>query len=334
MRQDRGTKEDLFGPVMTNDEHSRGFSVISRSNSTPTRRSLQSFRTSRGIPYSYTERRASVSLVSPFKSPSLSFSPQAELLFSSRSQRSLNGRKTEFSSSFERFLKNNSFDSGDSTRKRRGSRASDCILLDMECKEDYQEEEEGLEDFMKFIGAQQELKMFQRTTTKFMIQNKENYEPTRQPLSHFRHLQESHNVLSESMSFSEPKEPLNSYGLKEENEFLGHQVFYDHPRCTLDQVQHTTISPLKNRKTPPLPPPIMPQCKNNSSIDDDDSLVFRMSELGGYEDHSVCHHSKHETKQKARQNGSLSFSNNSVFNKKTNEQQGTLLTYPLFYYQP
>ncbi|GAA5801879.1 hypothetical protein HPULCUR_007336 [Helicostylum pulchrum] len=153
----------------------------SSSSSSSSRSRVQSFRsTASRSPYPTAststttsfERRTSAPLVQPFKSPSLSSSPQKETMYpSSRSQTPEKvlrpesgsfGRKIEFSSSFEKF-KNLSGSLNNRTSyapdlARRGSRTSDHSSIYLESEE----EEEDLEDFMKFIGTRQELKLFKQ----------------------------------------------------------------------------------------------------------------------------------------------------------------------------
>jgi hypothetical protein len=168
-------------------------------------------------------------------------------------------------------------------------------------------------------------------------------------LSHFRNIQETNNILSDSMSFSQhqlskqpsttieqPQQssyesspsltnkglnlPTNSTPLHNTEsvaihptamppchrrhsscqtfhsrsiETLNDDEFFSYPRgqphyqltARLSE-DIVTLSPLKNRQAPPPPPPKLPTRRTGSSgaIDDDDSLVFKMSELSGYED--------------------------------------------------
>ncbi|KAI8094204.1 autophagy-related protein 13-domain-containing protein [Thamnidium elegans] len=175
-------EENFFTPTMTKyrqETVSRPPTPIfpSSSSSSSSRSRIQSFRsTASRSPYPTAststttsfERRTSAPLVQPFKSPSLSSSPQKEPMYpSSRSQTPEKlrpesgsfGRKIEFSSSFEKFKNlSGSRNSYAPDLARRGSRTSDHSSIYLESEE----EEEDLEDFMKFIGTRQELKLFKQ----------------------------------------------------------------------------------------------------------------------------------------------------------------------------
>lgn len=321
------------------------------------------------------ERRISAPLVQPFKSPSLSSSPQAELMFtSSRSQTperqliiqqqrlvesgggssSSFGRKIEFSSSFEKFKSTNSSNTSlnraaslnmiatPDMMMRRWSRTSDHSSINLESEED----EEDLEDFMKFITARQELKLFekqQQQSTVFATPAPQQQQVMKdsedsKSLTHFRNIQEAHNILSDSMSFSihptQSKEPASSslestsssllnkglnlpaipsplhntesvpiikpsssspsFHRRHQSSTTGPQPpqqreeFFSYPRgqphqLTAHQAEIVAQSPLKNRQAPPPPPPPSAPVRRISAStglnDDDDSLVFKMSEL-------------------------------------------------------
>ncbi|GAA5815434.1 hypothetical protein MFLAVUS_008942 [Mucor flavus] len=179
-------EEDFFTPTMTKYRQETVSQppipiFPSSSSSSSSRSRVQSFRSAASrSPYPTAststttsfERRTSAPLVQPFKSPSLSSSPQKEPTYpsSSRSQTPEKlrpesgsfGRKIEFSSSFEKF-KNlsgslNNRISYAPDLARRGSRTSDHSSIYLESEE----EEEDLEDFMKFIGTRQELKLFKQ----------------------------------------------------------------------------------------------------------------------------------------------------------------------------
>ncbi|KAI8372422.1 hypothetical protein BD560DRAFT_489301 [Blakeslea trispora] len=285
------------------------------------------------------ERRTSISTISPFKSPSLSSWPQAEVMYSSRSQtlnrsiRSESSALLPFSSSFERLLKNHSPISSynvfnynmanDSANIRKWSRISDTGYSGLE------QDKKGLESFMKLINRTQELNMFQQKQSMF---EKENQAPTNSTLSHFRYLQESYTALSVSISLDqvsnkqavhppnkvdslvnrmhdrkhpiEPPSPLKT--IASSSSLLNHhcpssdsyEESVQHFKAktnrsntistdglTTEQVRVVTNSPLRNRKAPPVSPPKMPQYESGNVDDDDDSLVFEMSEICDEEDH-------------------------------------------------
>ncbi|KAI8642245.1 hypothetical protein BD408DRAFT_184913 [Parasitella parasitica] len=95
---------------------------------------------------------------------------------------------------------------------RRWSKTSDHSSINLESEED----QEDLEDFMRFITARQDLKLFQqqasqltfnpiaaRNTTIDASKYQEDHEDTMRPLSHFRNIQETHTILSASMTFNQ-----------------------------------------------------------------------------------------------------------------------------------
>ncbi|CEP10443.1 hypothetical protein [Parasitella parasitica] len=137
-----------------------------------------------------TNRRSSAPfVVSPFKSPFLSSSPQAESIFSgagsggstrqfsstvsSDKSRPVDsgsfGKKIEFSSSFDKYKSsptNRTADSPSSTSMmRRWSRASDHSSINTRAEhdddKDDNDDDDGLRDFVRFVGSNQELHLFQ-----------------------------------------------------------------------------------------------------------------------------------------------------------------------------
>ncbi|KAI8372655.1 hypothetical protein EDC96DRAFT_500118 [Choanephora cucurbitarum] len=335
---------DLDGFLLSTAEHGQRSSPVSlspsfSSNTALARKNRESprIRSNRS-----SERRVSISTISPFKSPSLSSWPQAEVMYSSRSQtlnrsiRSENGNKTEFSSSFERFLRNsspvssqNSFNyhmANDSANARRWSRMSDLGYSGFE------QDKKGLENFMKLINGTQELSMFRQ---KHSLLDKGHQVSTNSTLSHFRYLQESYTALSVSISLdhdsnNEPvyltnklskgslsnqtystesssplkatinfNSPANQYRPSSETHKDKPQLYAASERnrngmanhvsinrLTTEQVYVVANSPLKNRKAPPVSPPKIPHHESNHADDDnDDSLVFEMSEICDEENH-------------------------------------------------
>ncbi|KAG0760687.1 hypothetical protein G6F57_008229 [Rhizopus arrhizus] len=206
--------------------------VSSRSSSTTTSNSYnssmpQSLRGNNFINLS--ERRVSNPVISPFKSPSLSASPQPELTYSQTLER----------------------------------------------------EDDDLNEFMKFTGEKQELKLFQQHSSFHCTPKHPDAYPiqSKQSLSHFRDVQEKHNSFS-----------LNTQNLQ------------DHLVCHITPVSqpiHLEIpSPVPTNKHNPselfkrqsagddiysylcYTANASPKSRENTAHDDDDSLLFRMSELG------------------------------------------------------
>ncbi|KAF7732269.1 autophagy protein 13 [Apophysomyces ossiformis] len=184
-----------------------------------------------------TPRRSSGSIVSPFKSPSLSSSPQADTILSgsrlhpSPSEKAKStgpdsgsfGRKIEFSSSFDKYKDRPSpsrMDSGGTSMTRRWSRTSDHSSIHF-----FSESEDAeLEEFMRFVRYNQDLKLFQSRVSITQLGESTNLSTTpseassimgasvltgggsiyrsKKALSHFQNLRETHASLSESMSSS------------------------------------------------------------------------------------------------------------------------------------
>ncbi|KAG2209257.1 hypothetical protein INT47_005549, partial [Mucor saturninus] len=160
---------------------------------------------------SSSSRRASVPyVVSPFKSPFLASSPQGESIFStarnytppSSSEKSRVadsgsfGRKIEFSSSFDKYKSSPTSRNVDASgmMMRRSSRASDHSLLFKD--NDY--DEDDLEDFVRFVGSNQELRLFQLSGSSESSVSSSKVGA----ISHFQNLRETHTSLSESLSSS------------------------------------------------------------------------------------------------------------------------------------
>ncbi|KAI8337706.1 autophagy-related protein 13-domain-containing protein [Chlamydoabsidia padenii] len=193
------------------------------------------------ISSSSVSRRTSIPAFSPFKSPSLSSSPQAENLMSgfkntpspekpkstggAESSSSSFGRKIEFSSSFDKYKGSPSrIDTGGTSMTRRWSRNSDHSSINIQSDMD----DADLKDFVKLVGAKQELKLFQGRTSSTASQLLEStHQPqsssptsessgsmgassygtgsiykSKKALSHFQNLRETHNTLSDSVTSS------------------------------------------------------------------------------------------------------------------------------------
>ncbi|KAI8075403.1 autophagy-related protein 13-domain-containing protein [Gilbertella persicaria] len=202
------TKADLTPSVSTS----------SRENRPPSLRQI-------GRSESPTGRRASAPfVVSPFKSPFLSSSPQADSIFGSsgaqlatqrqyaasptpseRSARPLDSgsfsRKIEFSSSFDKYKSSSpsrESPSSASMMMRRWSRTSDLSSIYFKAEDD-----DNLEDFVRLVGSNQELKLFQQRGNSDLLSSASDSETSSMmKLSHFQNLRETHNSLSESLSSS------------------------------------------------------------------------------------------------------------------------------------
>ncbi|CAO3639226.1 unnamed protein product [Mucor fragilis] len=361
-------------------------SASSRSNHYPMTSISSTTASSTHSNTSQLERRISAPLVSPFKSPSLSSSPQTELMFTSHHHSRSNtperstrpesgsfGRKPEFSSSFEKFFtKGNNTHSGSSNASasssihhhmqragssnnvaagdtmtgismtRRWSRTSDHSSINLGSEED----EEDLEEFMRLIAAKQDLKLFHQqisqpsftpaataaSDTSTAAHKQADKADAMKPLSHFRNIQETHTILSDSMILSQPQlkqqtqqqqadysyESLSSSSLTKGLNLpaipspLHATESAVHPTATATSntrsahpsdglfnrhsaAEVVTFSPLKNRQAPPPPPPpkmpvrqhrISSSGGSGGALDDDDSLVFKMSELSGYDENA------------------------------------------------
>ncbi|OBZ85789.1 Autophagy-related protein 13 [Choanephora cucurbitarum] len=177
-----------------------------------------------------TNRRSSAPfVVSPFKSPFLSSSPQAESIFSgagsggsttatiaaqrqygtsptsSERSRPLDSgsysRKIEFSSSFDKYKSpspSRESPSNASMMMRRWSRASDLSSVNFK----QEEEDTHLEDFVRLVGSNQDLRMFSKTNSDLLSSTSDSDTSSMMKLSHFQSLRETHNTLSESLSSS------------------------------------------------------------------------------------------------------------------------------------
>ncbi|CAO3642403.1 unnamed protein product [Mucor fragilis] len=202
---------------------------------------------------SASSRRASAPfVVSPFKSPFLSSSPQAESIFSGAgsggstrhyastvsSDRSRPvdsgsfGRKIEFSSSFDKYKSsptNRTTTAGDSpssaSMMRRWSRASDHSSINIKSEHDDDggdDDDDDLAKFVKFVGSNQELRLFQdqrsNSTTQMLSSASDSTSSAgggagssmmmgasvskKAALSHFQSLRDTHNSLSDSLTSS------------------------------------------------------------------------------------------------------------------------------------
>ncbi|KAF1803452.1 hypothetical protein FB192DRAFT_1279402 [Mucor lusitanicus] len=208
-------------------------------------------------------RRASAPfVVSPFKSPFLSSSPQAESIckcpsfccccfiasclssmhggstrhysstVSSDRSRPVDsgsfGRKIEFSSSFDKYKSsptNRNTATGDSpsstSMMRRWSRASDhsSIHIKSEHDDDGDDDDDDLAKFVKFVGSNQELRLFQdqrsNSATQMLSSASDSASSAagssmmmgasmskKAALSHFQSLRDTHNSLSDSLTSS------------------------------------------------------------------------------------------------------------------------------------
>ncbi|KAI8645677.1 autophagy-related protein 13-domain-containing protein [Parasitella parasitica] len=195
-------------------------------------------------------RRASAPfVVSPFKSPFLSSSPQAESIFSgagsggstrhfsstvsSEKSRPVDsgsfGKKIEFSSSFDKYKSSPTnrtasatADSPSSTgMMRRWSRASDHSSINVKAEyDDHDDDDDGLRDFVRLVGSNHELHLFQEQRSNSATQMLSSASDSassagggssmmmnasmtkKAALSHFQSLRETHNSLSDSLTSS------------------------------------------------------------------------------------------------------------------------------------
>jgi hypothetical protein len=126
------------------------------------------------------------------------------------------GRKIEFSSSFDKYKSSptNRTALGDSpssaSMMRRWSRTSDhsSILW----RNEHDEENDDLKDFVRLVGSNQELRLFQQhpsllssaseSSTSSSMMNSSSVNKKSTALSHFQNLRETHNSLSDSLSSS------------------------------------------------------------------------------------------------------------------------------------
>ncbi|KAI9263756.1 autophagy-related protein 13-domain-containing protein [Sporodiniella umbellata] len=307
---------------------------------------------------SSSSRRTSAAFtVTPFKSPFLSSSPQAESLFSTTavskqstpftgSRQGLDsgsfGRKIEFSSSFDKYKSSPTGripDSPSLSSIRRLSRASDISFMS--------QEEDELKDFVRMMTPSQEQKLFHPRNSSTPLSTDTSGSDMansmsgsliskRAALSHFQTLRDTHTSLSESLSSSimmannnnetgtspvsstssagrsyQPTIPLPSQAQKrstspvhiprsypqfrsvipnQANNALGIAKINDderdsdlsaystYPQDSLHQDLHTMD---KSKTTKESEDNLGHSSKeNHNSLDDDDSLMFKMSELG------------------------------------------------------
>lgn len=105
------------------------------------------------------------------------------------------GRKIEFSSSFDKYKSSPTSRNVDASgMMRRSSRASDHSLL---FKDNDNNDEDDLEDFVRFVGSNQELRLFQLSGS-----SESNVSSSKVVISHFQNLRDTHTSLSESLSSS------------------------------------------------------------------------------------------------------------------------------------
>ncbi|ORX62067.1 hypothetical protein DM01DRAFT_1369979 [Hesseltinella vesiculosa] len=177
-------------------------------------------------------RGAPIPAISPFKSPSLSSSPQADQLFGgkahatdrpnkpSESHSSSLSRKIEFSSSFDKYKGSPSRIESGTAMTRRWSRQSETSSIHQAFDQDF--EDSDLEEFYRFVRTKPELKLFQQRPpaldTAIMQpppSNSYGSSPTsadtsisgsiyksKKALNHFQMLRDTHTNLSESMTAS------------------------------------------------------------------------------------------------------------------------------------
>ncbi|KAI8972334.1 autophagy-related protein 13-domain-containing protein [Pilobolus umbonatus] len=211
-------------------------------------------------------------IVSPFKSPSISTST-IDLTVKDPVKEGSLGRKIEFSSSFDKY-KYTSRDSSltqSSLMKRRASDHS-SILND-----------DDLEDFVRLMGSNQELKLFQKNETK-----------DDKVLAHFQNLRDTHTSLSESVSSSmilslsspsssigrsyQPIHPSPLHTVQKSSPVhiprslpTQHQAHSNHTASTYPQDRQQEIYHSRKKTI---------ESERVTQLEDDDSLVFKMSELG------------------------------------------------------
>ncbi|KAI9488025.1 autophagy-related protein 13-domain-containing protein [Zychaea mexicana] len=187
-----------------------------------------------GTPPTSTKRRTSAPHMSPFKSPSLSSSPQAEALLSSgvrpqaspsertralnvESSSSTSRNKVEFSPSFDK-IQSSPGRTETSMMTRRWSRASDHSSIN-----NFSTDDPELEEFIRAAAAKPDLKLAQsRASNSSQMMESANLSPTsetssslgasgygsgsiyrsKKALSHYKNLRDTHNTLSESLSSS------------------------------------------------------------------------------------------------------------------------------------
>lgn len=94
---------------------------------------------------------------------------------------------------------------------------------------------------------------------------------------------------------------------------LQQDAFFDYPhshsfRLTAHQAEIVAQSPLKNRQAPPPPPPPLAPMRRTSRglVDDDDSLVFKMSELSADYEDEEDHSHKTNRLRRINSSGNLS----------------------------
>ncbi|KAI7906082.1 autophagy-related protein 13-domain-containing protein [Cokeromyces recurvatus] len=256
-----------------------------------------------------TSRRASAAfIISPFKSPFLSSSPQAESIFSSggglakiqpdnkyrasplmlhsnsstsstaadhpnvntnATDSSSFSRKIEFSSSFEKYKSSSPTRTVDSPSNasimmmKRLSRTSDHTSSSIYLKEYENNADDDLEDFVRLVRSNQELRMF----SSMSVTASSTSSPKRlNLLSHFQNLRETHNSLSDSLSSSIMLGTANQQKNSEEENTATSPI--SSTSSTGRSYQPTIPSPLhaEQRSTTPIHiPRSFPQLRSLSS---------------------------------------------------------------------
>ncbi|RCH89680.1 hypothetical protein CU098_009392, partial [Rhizopus stolonifer] len=308
---------------------------------------------------SSSSRRASAAFtVSPFKSPFLSSSPQADSLFSTTvvsrqptpltsSRQGLDsgsfGRKIEFSSSFDKYKSSPTGkipDSPSLSSIRRLSRTSDHSFIS--------QEDDELKDFVRMMTPNQEHRLFQQRNSFTPLSTDTSgsdmgnslggsFINKKVALSHFQNLRDTHTSLSESLSSSMmiannqaesgtsplsstsstgrsyqpvipsplhvqkrstspvhiprsypqfrsmiPSQPTNALGIAKihgDERDCDMSAYSTYPQDSLHQDLH--IMTTRTVKQSMTEDNLGQSAKENHSLlDDDDSLVFKMSELG------------------------------------------------------
>ncbi|KAL0140256.1 autophagy-related protein 13-domain-containing protein [Mucor lusitanicus] len=241
--------DDDLRPSSLTSKHPTDISTTPRPFSSSSRNPHAESPTTGSVAGTPSSRRASAPfVVSPFKSPFLSSSPQAESIFSGAgsggstrhysstvsSDRSRPvdsgsfGRKIEFSSSFDKYKSsptNRNTATGDSpsstSMMRRWSRASDhsSIHIKSEHDDDGDDDDDDLAKFVKFVGSNQELRLFQdqrsNSATQMLSSASDSASSAagssmmmgasmskKAALSHFQSLRDTHNSLSDSLTSS------------------------------------------------------------------------------------------------------------------------------------
>ncbi|KAG0952632.1 hypothetical protein G6F29_001125 [Rhizopus arrhizus] len=225
--------EQFFTPTMTKyqEEYAKPRAATPKESSSASTKGPREINVGRPKSSSSitSSRRASAAFtVSPFKSPFLSSSPQADSLFSttavsrqpmtsagSSSRQGLDsgsfGRKIEFSSSFDKYKSSPTGkipDSPSLSSIRRLSRTSDHSFIS-------NHEEDELKEFVKMMTPNQEHRLFQQRNSFTPLSTDTStgsdmtssiagsiFTNKKAALSHFQNLRDTHTSLSESLSSS------------------------------------------------------------------------------------------------------------------------------------